>query len=518
MKKIPNYFLCVLLIICTMFSFTTVDYQRVVDDANNSVNVGDCSTGDHIDADNDDFCDLCCSYVVVFVDFYALNDLHGKFCDTSGQPGVDELASYLTKMKEENANTVLLASGDMWQGSAESNLTHGLILTEWMNEIGFDSMTLGNHDFDWGEDAIKENAAVAEFPFLAINIYDVKTGNLADYCTPSIMIERGGVKIGIIGAIGDCYSSISSNKVENVRFKVGNELTNLVKAEATRLRNEGADFIVYSLHDGYDSSSNGNKNISASELGKYYSPYLSNGYVDLVFEGHSHQNYTLIDTYGVYHMQGSGENKGISHVEIAINSANGNNRVTEADYVGSSMYSKLEDHEGTERIEDKYSETIDNAYSVIGQASRYYDDFEFEDIVAELYLEAGLEKWGDDYDIVFGGGFLRTRSPYNLNKGDITYAGLLSLLPFDNEIVLCSISGSKLKSRFVDSTSDDYHMAYSDFGEDLMGSISNNATYYVVVDIYTALYAYNGLTVVEYLDYTTYARDLVAAAAKDGRF
>lgn len=476
----------------------------------------DCDGSNHTDANNDDYCDGCNAYVVVVVDFYVLNDLHGKFCDTDTQAGVDELATYLKKMKAADDNAIFLASGDMWQGTAESNLTGGNILTEWMNALDFTAMTLGNHDFDWGEKAIRENLEVAEFPFLAINVYDLSTGKLADYCTPSVMVECDGIQVGIIGAIGDCYSSISSDKVENVEFIVGDELAELVKEESARLRAEGADLIVYSLHDGHGSSSSGKKNISNTDLKSYYTPSLSNGSVDLVFEGHTHQSYTLVDSYGVYHMQGAGENKGISHVEMKVNTANGENRVSVAEYLRSSVYSSLEDDADTEALEEKYSDIIDMSYSNLGTVSRYYDDDLLEYIVAELYLEAGIEAWGDDYNILLGGGFLKTRSPYNLSSGKTTYAMLLSLFPFDNDIVLCSVSGYKLKKQFVYTENSDYHNVYSEYGEDVKENISDYETYYIVVDTYTALYAPNGLTIIDYLDGGTYARDLLAEAIRNG--
>ena len=119
----------------------------------------------HTDANKDEICDSCEESVVVVVDFYAINDLHGKFCDTDTQPGVDELATYLRQAEETDDYVVLLSTGDMWQGSAESNLTGGILMTEWMNEMGFAAMTLGNHEYDWGSAAIRENLAVAEFPF-----------------------------------------------------------------------------------------------------------------------------------------------------------------------------------------------------------------------------------------------------------------------------------------------------------------------------------------------------------------
>ena len=478
--------------------------------------IPDCSVGDHLDNDNNDYCDICNEYVIVVIDFYVVNDLHGKFCDTDTQPGVDELGTYFKLMGERDDNIVIMSSGDMWQGTAESNLTGGFLLTEWMNEMNFVSMTIGNHEFDWGEDDIRANLEIAEFPFLAINIYDNQTNTLADYCTPSVMIERDGIKIGIIGAIGDCYSSISADMVEGVHFKVGSALTALVKAESEKLRSEGADIIVYSLHDGYGSSKSSTSTINSSAISGYYDTVLSDGYVDLVFEAHTHQSYTLIDPNGVYHLQGGGENYGISHVEIVVNAGNGNNRVSDAGIVRSSVYASLDDDPVTEALEQKYIDVIDYAYAPLGVVSKTHSDSEVEDFVAELYLEKGLEKWGNDYNIVLGGGFLRTRSPYDLSAGTKTYADILSLLPFDNRLVLCSISGSNLKRRFINTTNNDYHSAYSEYGNSIINSISNYETYYIIVDTYTSLYAPNGLTVVDYYDNKTFARDLLADAIMSG--
>ena len=462
-----------------------------------------CGTNGHTDSDKNDYCDKCGEYLIVVVDFYAINDLHGKFCDSSSQPGVDELGTYFENRKNEDDHIVLLSSGDMWQGSAESVLSYGKIMVDWMNELGFVAMTLGNHEFDWGEEIIKDNLQISDFPFLAINVYSNTTGERVEYCAPSIVIERGDLQIGIIGAIGDCYSSISSDMVTNVNFKVGDELTNLVKHEALKLRGSGVDLIVYSLHDG---------NINSFD---HYDTALSNGYVDVVFEGHSHQTYIRNDSNGIIHIQGGGENDGLSHVEIAVNPVTGNKKVTEQNIITNSSYANLEDHAPTEAIEDKYSEIIDYAYSILGNVSLNHSSSEVADYVAKLYLEAGIEKWGAQYDVVLGGGFLQTRSPYDLSSGDVTYADILSLLPFNNRIVLCRASGSKLKSQFINTTNKSYHIALNDTFN--ASDVKETSTYFIVVDMYTALYKYNGLTIIDYYDQSTYARDLFAKAVKEGK-
>ena len=457
---------------------------------------------EHTDADNNGVCDDCNQSVIVSVDFYAVNDLHGKFLANDTQPGVGGLTTYLQEAQAANPNTLLLSSGDMWQGSAESNLTRGGIINDWMEQLGFVSMTLGNHEFDWGTSYIAENAEACEVPFLAINVYEYATNARAPYCQPSVLVEKDSVKIGIIGAVGDCYSSISSDKVEDVYFQTGSSLTSLVKAEANRLRAAGADCIIYSLHDGTEG----------------YDVSLSEGYVDLVFEGHTHQNYTSTDSKGVYHLQGGGENKNVSHATLEVNVARNTTKTTVATTINKSTYGSKAEATLVQNLKTKYATEIAKATEVLGYNSKKRYDSELEALVAQLYLEKGLERWGNQYNIVLGGGFLKTRSPYNLAKGNVLYGDLQCLFPFDNELMLCMISGYKLKTAFVQTTNTDYYCAYSAYGNTVKDNINTATNYYVVVDSYTAQYQYNGLTVIERYDTKTFARDLLSDYIMAGGF
>lgn len=481
---------------------------------NNSQTPVVCET--HMDDDANNLCDNCGLSVLVYVDFYSINDLHGKVTDNESQPGVDELTTYLKNRMAKDDYAFVISAGDMWQGSAESNLTKGRLTTEWMNAVGFVSMTLGNHEYDWGEEYIEANAELAEFPFLAINIYDRETDTIVDYCQPSIVVEAGELQIGIIGAMGDCYSSIAADKVGDVYFQVGDNLTNLVKAESERLRAQGADCIVYVLHDGYGTSESSDA-IPSSKISSYYDIALSDGYVDLVFEAHTHQTYILQDEYGAYHMQHGGDNSGgISHVELAINSVNHAIRVNRATLVETETYETLNADPIIEELLDKYSEEIEPAYSLLGTNSYERKSNYLKQLVANLYLEAGLEKWQEEYDIVLGGGFISVRSPYNLYAGDVKYAQLQTLLPFDNELVLCSIKGSDLLSKFINSSNSNYYVAYGDYGQSVKNNIDANATYYIITDTYTSLYGPNHLTEIARYDGGVYARDLVAEYIKNG--
>lgn len=474
----------------------------------------------HIDEGNDGKCDTCGTSVVVIVDFYNINDLHGKIADGANHPGVDELTTYLKKAKKNDDHTVFLSSGDMWQGSSESNLTKGLIATDWMNHLGFAAMAIGNHEFDWGEDAIKENDKFAKFPILAINVYDHSTDKRVSYCDSSVMIQRGDVKIGIIGAVGDCYSSISKDKVSGLYFKTGASLTQLVKSEATKLRNQGADYIVYLLHDGYaQDTSNSVSSVTSSRLKSYYDIELSNGYVDLVFEGHTHKRYILKDEYGVYHMQGGGDNQGITHIEVSINTANGTDSVRYSELVNTGKYATMADDPIVEELLDKYTEDVSVGTDVLGTNARKRSSSELCQLVADLYYKRGLELWGDEYDIVLGGGFLSARSPYELAKGDITYGMLYSIFPFDNDLVLCSVKGSDLRDKFFETDNDRYYISYGDYGKKVKANLDPDATYYIVVDSYTSPYAPNRLTEITRYDAKPYyARDMLADYARSGGF
>lgn len=473
----------------------------------------------HADSDDNGECDLCLAGLLVNIDVYCVNDLHGKIADADTHPGVDELTTFLERAQLYGKNTIVLSTGDMWQGSSESNLTQGNLTTEWMNDVGFAAMAMGNHEFDWGEGPIEENAQLAEFPFLAINIYDKDTSQQVSYCSSSVMVECGGVQVGIIGAIGDCYSSIAADKTEGVYFITGDALTALVMAESDRLRSQGADFIIYALHDGYGQSKSANATpISGSELRSYYDTALSDGYVDLVFEGHTHQRYLLQDEHDVYHLQNKGDNKGISQVGIVINSVTGTSKVITTQLLATGVYANMEDDPIVEELLDKYSQEIAPAEEVLGMNRTERSSRELKQLVADLYYALGMQVWGEEYDIVLGGGFISIRSPYSLPAGEIDYAMLQSLLPFDNRLALCAIEGRDLLTRFFHADNDNYYIAYGDYGAKVRDTIDPNAMYYIVIDSYSYTYAPNNVTVIEEFTDGYYARDLLADYARSGGF
>lgn len=444
----------------------------------------------------------------VSLDIFAFNDTHGNVIDTEGK-GIS-LAKTTTLLKEiSNENSIFISQGDMWQGSVESGLTHGDVVTEWMNSMNFVSMTVGNHEFDWGQQYIASNQELATFPTLGINVLYRSNNQRANYLYPSVTFNRGGAKIGVIGAIGNCYSSVSRSKVTDVYFATGSALTNLVKQEATRLRNdEHCDFIIYSIHGAYTDGD--------------YDYELSTGhYVDLVLEGHTHNRYAELDEGGVYHVQSNDSNENFYRISVDLNLTNKTCDIHEpVSYnttLSSSPYRNYAEDAGVKTILDKYKNKYEFAYEVSGynETTRY--STELKQKVADLYYQNGNATWGSQYNLILGGGYISCRGS-SLAMGDVTYADLYNLFPFDNDIALCSITGRNLRNTQFITGSSNYYVNWSDYGESIRYNINDSTTYYLVTDTYTIDY-YTSLNVVSYFENGgIYQRDLMNRFIANGGY
>ena len=321
----------------------------------------------------------------------------------------------------------------MWQGSVESNFTKGNLVTEWMNQMNFVSMTVGNHEYDWGKEYIIQNQQLANFPTLGINVLNRNTNTRVDYLSPSVTFERGGAKIGVIGAIGNCLGSISSSKVKDIYFATGSQLSNLVKAESTRLRNEEkCDFIIYSVHGAGNMDS-----------GDSYDLDLSNDhYVDIVLEGHTHEGYAYQDQAGIYHVQNYAYNESFTQITVDLNLRTGSfsvsNPVSYDMRNNSSPYRGYAEDATANALFTKYYDYFSFAYEPLGYNDTYRYADELKSKVAELYLEEGVKKWGNQYNLVLGGGYISCRGS-GLANGTVYYSQLAELFPFDNEIVILGV-------------------------------------------------------------------------------
>ncbi|MCL2323739.1 MAG: metallophosphoesterase, partial [Oscillospiraceae bacterium] len=129
----------------------------------------------------------------------AINDFHGSVDESGKNVGIAKVADALDKLKQENPNTVFLGAGDLFQGSATSNLTKGAVVNDALKKMGMVASAIGNHEFDWGVSSIPAWAKSGGYNFLASNIYDKTTGQPVTWAKPYKIIKVDGIKIGLIG-------------------------------------------------------------------------------------------------------------------------------------------------------------------------------------------------------------------------------------------------------------------------------------------------------------------------------
>ena len=388
----------------------------------------------------------------VYFDFYEISDFHGAVNYSTDEKtiGLTRLADYFSKKRAENpGGTVVLSSGDMFQGSAESNLTHGYLVNYSMNVMGFEAMTVGNHEFDWSIDWLKKIQALKvddySIPFLGANVFDKSTGKILDFLAPSTVITRGDYKIGIVGTLGDgADASIMKSLVEGLEFK--GEL-DIAKAEAKRLKEEeNCDIVIWSSHQ---------------DCNDLYSLGLSkdNG-IDAVFGGHTHKNspsegeevlikddipFTETKNYG----------QGIAYTRLAINKT-----TKEVSYVDAGCDIEpyktdgLTEHAEVKKIMDVYNAQIDPIKSkIIGSTDdelEVSNSFSLTNLCVDT-MALAANKWGkENGDIKVVASFHNANGGVrtNLPAGDISFGSVYRSFPFDNEIVLVKTTGKQLKTFF----------------------------------------------------------------------
>lgn len=116
----------------------------------------------------------------------------------AGKGGVARRATLVKRLRAENPNTLLLDAGDAFQGTPYFNLYRGVVEYKAMTAIGYDIVTLGNHDFDNGVEALAEAMKHAKFEFVSTN-YDVRGTAIENRVKPYVVRELGNVRIGIFG-------------------------------------------------------------------------------------------------------------------------------------------------------------------------------------------------------------------------------------------------------------------------------------------------------------------------------
>lgn len=123
------------------------------------------------------------------------NDMHASGLESKTVIGYSRIAGYSNALKAEGRNVLLLDAGDTFHGQPWANLEKGAPVAKLMNAAGYDAMTTGNHDYNYGTDRLIELSKIVNFPILAANVK--RDGALV--FTPYVIKDVGGVRVAIFG-------------------------------------------------------------------------------------------------------------------------------------------------------------------------------------------------------------------------------------------------------------------------------------------------------------------------------
>lgn len=145
------------------------------------------------------------------------------------------------------AGWLLLSAGDMWTGPYESTALEGAPMQRAMMRMGYAAAAVGNHEFDFGVRTLAERARTSPFPFLAANLVESASETPPPWTRPFTIVEVGGVKLGIIG-LTNVDSPVTSDPrhMTGLRFLPYGEA---LDEWAPKVRQAGAEEIVVLLHD-----------------------------------------------------------------------------------------------------------------------------------------------------------------------------------------------------------------------------------------------------------------------------
>ncbi len=371
------------------------------------------------------------------LDFYYVNDLHGALLPDGNQMGMAAIGNLLNDARSKRPDsTVILAGGDMLQGGFISNASYGEIAVELMDMVGFDAAAVGNHEFDWGLETVtryyldgNEDVYRAQHPFLGANVVYKGTQNLPDGIDPYTILEKGDLRIGVIGIMGyGLESSIARLMVQGYEFL---DPVPIIGDYAEYLRQEEAvDLVVVAAHAGTQGLNSRVANLTGDAR------------VDIVFNGHTHRAETA--TFGnMLSMQSGGYGSHVGHIRLVVTDGN----IVDYEMINLTASDDARLRRADSDIElflDQALEDLSHYFETLFLAERYLSRDELAEWMARLMLEVA----GAEFSFQNTGG---TRHSIDSNEA-ISLSTLLNVFPFDNQVVSAYVSGYELEPFFYNVT------------------------------------------------------------------
>lgn len=350
------------------------------------------------------------------------NDIHARNSndDYNRTIGFPKLK---TIVDQENAD-LLLDAGDLYHGQAFATVENGESIAQLINAVGYDGMTVGNHDWNYGEDQLKALEAISACPVMAGNVETDSNDNF--FNTDYIIRDIGGVKVGVFGVVDpEVYGATNPTLLKGLQYT---DMYAYADKMVKQLQSQDCDIIVALSHC-----------VDYEKLASTVSG------IDLLITGHLHielstvVNDTLVVQAGEY-MQ----NVGIASLEYSksedklISAA-----AKEITYEDSKAYEPNADITNLiAQINEEQKPILDEA---VGSTSIDLDGEKFhvrayETNLGRVITDTYINETGADIAIENGGGI---RS--SIKQGSITKRDVINVAPFGNIIVTKDVTGAGIK-------------------------------------------------------------------------
>ena len=366
------------------------------------------------------------------------NDVH---CAVEGY---SKLSAMKKELKQTYEHVGVVSCGDYIQGSSLGAISRGEYIIELMNLVGYDAVTLGNHEFDFRLDRLEELVAMMATKPVCCNFQEI--GEDTSYFDPYKIVSYGDVDIAYIGITTPSTISSSSPaqfKDENGNYKYSFNLTTLyevVQENIDAAEAEGADYIIAISHIGYAEDEIYGDLEDVEDLIK------NTDGLDVVLDAHSH---SVIEGMEI-------TDKGGNEVLLSSTGTKFENigKLTISNGEIKTELIKTDDYQGADPIVDAKLNEINGEYATLGERKVAFSQVDLithdaddnrlvrtsETNLGNLCADAVRYAMDADVGYMNGGGL---RAAFQ--NGDITFNDLLSVFPFNNTVVLAEVSGQTLK-------------------------------------------------------------------------
>jgi len=364
------------------------------------------------------------------------NDFHGGLEPrpdgaAGRRGGAAQLATVIRRLEREctgGCTSLLVDGGDLFQGTPASNLAYGRPVIALFNALGYAAAALGNHELDWGQDTLRARMRDARFGILAANVSD-PAGNRVPWIRPDTLVERGGVRIGIIGlALQGTPTTQFPRNIAGLTFRPAPAV---VIERAASLRARGAELVIVIAHAGAvcDTTCRGEMVDVAMQAGSA---------IDAIVGGHNHIEFSAV-VNGVSIMRGRSSGRAVAMVDLPVErSARGSIRPQTVFVATDSVTADPEIARIVEAAVAPVAEMARRPIATIAEDMRRGVP---QHAVGNFIADAQRAATGAEIAFMNNGG-IRT----DLRAGPAGYGTFFELSPFGNVLVRLTVTGAQLRA------------------------------------------------------------------------